>query len=140
MEHKTSPADELMRRLDAFWGRAYDICNEFYDEYDRGYEELENEPFECDLSAARMRAKDGGGIAIDYNAAYVYDACTASCAQEEDGEAQCDERCLEEAEDSAKSVLDAYRRVIDKWAKKRGVSYTEELKRGGLDFTLAVRI
>jgi hypothetical protein len=137
MEHKIS--DELMRRLDAFWGRAYDICNEFYDEYDRGYEELENEPFECNLSTARIRAEDGG-IAIDYNAAHVYNACTAYCAQEEDGEAQCNERCLEEAKDSAKSVLNAYKRVIDKWAKKRGVSYTEELKCGGLDFTLVVHI
>ncbi len=49
MERKITPTDELMQLLSAFWNKAYDKCEEFYDGYDRGYEELENEPFECDL-------------------------------------------------------------------------------------------
>jgi len=132
---------ELMRRLGAFWDKVYSRCDGFYDEYDRGYAEMENEPFECDLSAVKIRAEDGG-IAVDYSAAHVYNMCTNSCGEDADEEAhgQCDERCLEEAEANAKSVFDAYREVVDRWAKKRGVPYTEELRRDGLNFTLIFRI
>lgn len=142
---KPGAASELAKRLDALWGRAYDICGEFYEDYDRGYAELENEPFECELSSARIRT-DGDMITIDYSAAHVYNACTNSCGpydEEEDADEayrNCEERCLEEAEKAAKRVFGEYREVVERWAKKRGVKYTEELKRDELNFTLTIRI
>jgi hypothetical protein len=141
MEQKNeSSIAELMRRLGAFWDKVYSRCDEFYDEYDSGSAEIDNEPFECNLSMARVRAEDGGGIAIDYSAAHVYSMCANFCEDDADEE-QCNERCLEEAEANAKSVFAVYRSLVDKWAKKRGVSYTEELRRNdGLNFTLVFRI
>ncbi len=138
---------ELMKRLDAFWNRAYDTCDDFYYDYDRGYEEIENEPFECEVSRARMRRVEDG-IAIDYSAVHIYDSCYAyGCGPYDEEEvdvdrayAQCREACLEDAENYARRVLGEYRRAVERWAKKRGVSYTEELKRDGLTFTLTVRI
>jgi len=135
---------ELMKRLDAFWDRAYDICGEFYEDYDRGYAELENEPFECELSSARIRVEEGDKISIDYSAVHIYDACINSCGpydEEEDADDRnCEERCLEEAEKAAKRVLGEYREMVERWAKKRGVKYTEELKRDELNFTLTISI
>jgi hypothetical protein len=138
--------NELMKRLDAFWSKAHDICGEFYEDYDRGYAELENEPFECELSSARIRVEEGDKISIDYSAVHIYDACVNSCGpydEEEDADEvyrNCEERCLEEAEKAAKRVLGEYREVVERWAKKRGVKYTEELKRDELNFTLTIRI
>jgi len=137
---------ELMKRLDAFWNKAHGICDEFYEDYDRGYAELENEPFECDVSLARVRVEEGDKISIDYSAVHIYDACINSCGpydEEEDADEayrNCEERCLEEAEKAAKRVLGEYREVVERWAKKRGVKYTEELKRDELNFTLTIRI
>jgi hypothetical protein len=138
---------ELMKRLDAFWNKADVECYEFYEDYDRGYAELENEPLECDVARAKMRIVEGDKIAIDYSAVHVYDMCTNFCGpyDEEDvnvdeAYAQCREACLEDAESYARRVINEYRRVIDKWAKKRGIAYTEELKRDELNFTLTIKL
>jgi hypothetical protein len=140
---------ELMKQLDALWDKAYDKCNRFYEEYERGYEELENEPFDCELSSARIRRIEGGdGVAIDYSAAHIYDACVSHrCGPYDEEEvdverayARCREACLEDAESYAKSVIDEYRRAVERWAKRRGVAYAEELKRDELNFTLIIRL
>jgi hypothetical protein len=141
-------ATELLKRLDALWSKAHDICNSFYYDYDRGYEELENEPFECEVAAARIRiGEEGNRISIDYNAVHVYDLCTNYCGPYDDEDVNvdeayrnCEELCLEEAERVARAVLGEYRRAVEKWAKKRGVKYTEELKRDEFNFTLTIRI
>ncbi len=138
---------ELIKRLDAFWNRAYDTCDDFYYDYDRGYEEIENEPFECEVSRARMRRVEDG-IAIDYSAVHIYDSCYAyGCGPYDEEEVnvdeaykQCEESCLEEAERHAKRVLGEYKRVIEKWAKKRGIAYTEEILRDELNFTLIIKL
>jgi len=146
-KQETTPVTELAKHLDKLWGKARDICDEFYEEYDRGYEELENEPFECELSNARIRVEDGGRIAVDYSAVHVYDACVAyACGPYDEEEnvdrayARCRETCLEDAEDHAKRVLGEYRRSIKRWARKRGFAYTEKLRRDELNFTLAVEL
>jgi len=138
---------ELAKRLDAFWNKAYNTCIEFFDSYDRGYAELENEPLECEVSSARMRIEEGDKISIDYSAVHIYDSCISySCGpydEEENPEEaymQCRETCLEEAERVARAVLGEYRRVIERWAKKRDVKYTEELKRDELNFTLIIKL
>ncbi len=138
---------ELIKRLDSFWSRAYDECDEFYYEYDRGYEEIENEPFECEVSNARIRRVEDG-IAIDYSAVHIYDSCYAyGCGPYDDEEvdvdmayAQCRESCLEDAESYARRVINEYRKVVEKWAKKRGVAYKEELLRDELNFTLVIKL
>jgi len=136
---------ELMKRLDAFWNKADSACGEFYEDYERGYAELENEPFECDVSSARIHV-DGDKIVIDYSAVHAYNICANFCGPYDDEEnpdeahAQCRETCLEEAESNARAVLDEYRKVIEKWAKKRGVAYAEELKRDELNFTLIIKL
>jgi len=146
-KHETTPVAELMRRLDAFWSKARDVCDEFYYDYDRGYAEPENEPLECEVSSARIRVEDGDMISIDYSAVHVYDLCTNHCGPYDEEKvnvdrayARCREACLEDAERVARAVLGEYRRVIEKWAKKRGVAYTEELKRDELNFTLVVSL
>jgi hypothetical protein len=135
--------------LDAFWSKVYDRCNWFYEEYERGYEELENEPFDCELTRARIHRLEGGdGVAVDYSAAHIYDACVSyHCGPYDEEEvdverayARCREACLEDAESYARRVIDEYRRVVEKWAKKRGAAYTEELKRDELNFTLVVKL
>jgi hypothetical protein len=139
---------ELIKRLDALWDKAYDKCNLFYEEYERGYEELENEPFDCELSRVRIhRLEDGDGVAIDYSAAHIYDACTSHCGPYDEEEVnveraytRCKETCLEDAESYARSVINEYRRAVEKWAKRRGAAYTEELKRDELNFTLIIRL
>jgi hypothetical protein len=138
---------ELAKHLDKLWSKARDVCDEFYEEYDRGYEELENEPFECELSNAGIRVDDGDRIAVDYSAVHVYNSCVAYACGPHDEEkvnvdrayARCREACLEDAEDHAKRVLGEYRRVIARWARKRGINYTEELRRDELNFTLVVK-
>jgi hypothetical protein len=146
-KHETEPVAELMRRLDAFWSKARDVCNEFYYDYDRGYAELENEPFECEVSSARIRVEDGDMISIDYSAVHVYDLCTNYCGPYDEEKVnvdeaykQCEELCLEEAEKVARGVLNEYKKVIEKWAEKRGVAYTEELRRDELNFTLIIKL
>jgi len=147
MSHKnqTNVVSELMKRLDAVWGKAYDECDLFYEEY----AELENEPFDCEVSRARIRRlEDGDGVAIDYSAAHIYEECASyHCGpyDEEDvnvdmAYAQCRETCLEDAERYARSVINEYRRAIERWAKKRGVEYKEELLRDELNFTLIIRL
>lgn len=138
---------DLIKHLDAFQSKAHNICDEFYEDYEHGHAELENEPFECDLSAARIRVEEGNRISIDYSAVHVYNLCTNSCGPYDEEKVNlyetyrnCEETCLEEAEDNARSVLNRYRRVIERWAKKRGVTYTEELKRDELNFTLTIHI
>ncbi len=138
---------ELMRRLDTFWNKAYDKCDDFYYDYDRGYEELENEPLECELSSAKIRRLEDG-VAIDYSAAHIYDSCyyyycgpyDEEEVNVEEAYARCREACLEDAESFARRVIGEYRRVIERWAKKRGVSYTEELLRDELNFTLIIKL
>jgi hypothetical protein len=150
---KSDVVTEVLRLLDAFWSRAHDRCDEFYDDYDHGYAELENEPFDCEVAAARIRrvGEEGDKISIDYNAIHIYNACTGySCGPsytedmevDYDAEAHksCEEKCLEEVEQVANTVFNEYRRVIEKWAKKRKVKYTEELKRDEFNFTLTIHI
>jgi hypothetical protein len=149
-QKQKSDVTELLKRLDTFWSRARDICDEFYYDYEHGYEDsLESEPFECDLSAARIRrvGEDDDKISIDYNAVHVYNACTGSCGPYDEEEVNveeayrnCEESCLEEVERVANTVFNEYRRVIERWAKKHGVKYTEELKRDEFNFTLTIHI
>jgi hypothetical protein len=142
-------AAELVKYLNKFWSRAYDECEWFYEEYRTGYAELENEPLECELSRARIRRlEDGDGVAVDYSAAHIYDSCYYySCGPYDDEEvnadkayAECSESCLEDAENYARLVLGEYRRAVEKWARKRGVAYKEELLRGGLNFMLIIKL
>jgi len=142
-------AAELAEYLDKFWRRSYDECNSFYDDYDRGYEELENEPLECEVSRSRIRVnEDGDRVAVDYSAVHIYNACASYyCGPYDEEEAnierayaRCKESCLEDAESYARRVLGEYRRAIEKWAKKRGVAYKEELLRDELNFTLIIKL
>ena len=141
--------EELVKYLNKFWDKAYDECDWFYEEYRMGHAELENEPLECEVSNARIRRlEDGDGVAIDYSAAHIYDSCYYySCGPYDDEEvnvdeayAECRESCLEDAESYARRVLGEYRRAIEKWAKKRGVAYKEELLRDELSFTLIIKL
>ena len=109
-------ATELLKRLDALWSKAHDIWNSFYYDYDRGYEELENEPFECEVSAARIRiGEEGNKISIDYSAVHVYDLCTNYCGPYDDEDVNvdeayknCEELCLEEAENWFEHVFNVF--------------------------------
>jgi hypothetical protein len=140
---------DLMKYLHKLWSRAHDECEWFYEEYRMGHAELENEPFDCDLSRARIgRTEDGNGVVIDYSAVHIYDSCYAyGCGPYDEEEVnvdeeykQCEESCLEETERYAKSVLNEYKKVIERWAKKRGVAYTEELLRDELNFRLIIKL
>ncbi len=140
-----TPLDRLYAKLAETLEKAHYACfwlmqDELYEVVEHTHHVLYREPSDCDMASVKIR-RGGNEILITYDAG-------GECADDPDDEEDYEEarggdeeeQCLREAEEIATMTLDEYRRLMAKWAEELGISYTEELKRDGLTFTLAIRI
>ncbi len=131
----------LLRRLYEELEKMYHACIRLL-EYEL-HDVVEHEhhmmgmPTECDLAAVKIRSR-GNELSITYDASVL---CIADAEEDVEEVGGGEEECPgEEDLRIAWQTLNEYRKLIAEWAKELGISYSEELKRDGLTFTLTVYI